>query len=160
MTVEALAVWDEGGDGFPNPVVASLWTGLGGLLGTATIDGASDALGSAPGSGLWRFESLAAPVALTPGVYAIGANFRGADPIARVSAGFATIPEISFLGPVASVAGPDSGVLFPGSPFGTSVFGPTLLVSDGGTAVPLPAPALMLLGGLAALVAAGRRRAG
>jgi hypothetical protein len=159
ITVTALGVWDDEADGLGASSIASLWNGAGTLLGSVNVTDASALVASALGSGGWRTEDLVSAIYLAPGNYAVGAQLRDDSPRVLLNASFATISEITFLGGRYSGGGTDSGVLFPGTGIG-AVFGPTLFTAEFTADVPLPASALLLLGGIGALGAARRRRKG
>ncbi len=88
VTVDALAAFDSGGDGFSGSVTTELWTRSGGngdaILGSQTFTaGSPGALADGH-----RYQPLASPLTLAPGEYAIVAyGFSADDPNGNIGTG-------------------------------------------------------------------------
>ncbi len=97
ITVDALGVWDEGGDGLDHSHDVGLWTIDQTLLAQTTVLGGSFSVASSSGLGDWVFNNISS-LALSPGTYVLGATFMDKDPDpARVRTSAATIPEVMFI---------------------------------------------------------------
>jgi len=155
IKIGGLGAWASDAVPLSRNVEAGLWTDTGTLLASTTISDSSPAEASI-GEGNWRVEAIAT-LTLTPGRYVVGMTFFDDFPLAQFGTDFTTIPEIAYVGPRQSSAGPDSGlsfadIAFPGS---NGVFGPNLQLAE------LPEPATLGIFGLGLLGlgwAARRRR--
>lgn len=150
VLLKELGVWDAGADGIGPDVQVGLWNSSGTLVASATVGNASTPVASA-GAGEWLFESENEK--LFAGSYTIGSIFFNSTPLAQVNGPFTTDSRISYSGATTSDA-LDGGLLNPTTPFGSTIFGPSLQIA----AVPIPATLLLLASGLAGLCVAGRRK--
>lgn len=77
--VNALGVWDEGGDGLQSDHDIGLYTIGQDLLASATLSsGSGTTVPSSSTSGSWVFTSIA-PIVLSPGTYVVAATYVDAD---------------------------------------------------------------------------------
>jgi hypothetical protein len=147
ITLWALGLWDEGGNGLDISHEVGLWNSGQTLLATATVDNSSTRVPSISPEGLWLFTEIA-PIMLSPGDYVLGAVWGnpiiGADPF-RFGTTTSSAFGVSFTGSRAKtlLAGPM--LVFPNEAGGlpdNGLFGPNMAVL-----VPEPPGALMLISG-------------
>lgn len=154
VNIDALGVWDEGGDGFVHTHQVGLWTIGGTLLASATVTNGSTSITSTSADGVWLFEDIST-VTLDVGRYAIAAVYDLNDDFIRTGTSISTIGEISYV--EATTA--SSGLTFPNRFKGANggFLGPNLR-AEAAQAIPEPVTLAVLGFGLAGLGFVRRRR--
>jgi len=136
ITIAGMGIFDFQSDGIGASQDVGLWNSDGSmLLASTTITNASSTRAS-NGDGQWLFEAIT-PLTLGPGTYVLGSTFDPLEPTAQFNTAFTTIPEITYVQARIDNGG-NPNLTFPGDPFSSGVFGPTLVL---GQAVPIPEPA-------------------
>jgi hypothetical protein len=154
INVTSLGWWDEDGDGLGASHQVGIWSNIGTLLMSATVNsGTTDPILSG-----FRFNSsLSGSTLLTPGTYVIGGKSESADATRR--AGGLIVTTAAGIAHMENRTSGDSSFAFPDGTqesLDPGYFGPNFQFTT--SAVPEPSAFVLMGGGIAALALLKRRK--
>lgn len=172
ISVDAIGVFDEGGDGLSSVHNLGLWdiNDSANPLATGLVNAGAptaNADRSARNLGVYIYDDLSSTLALAPGIYVIGASYgpSNRDVVVDKPSGIisnSASAQVKFLGGAFGFEKNPAQVVFPEFMMGDGWFGPTLRISAISletTTIPEPSTLALFIIATAALALGRRNRA-